>query len=49
MFQNVNIGPVAAGRGVALDDQLRQEFACKNRILANDSELDSTVEVTYST
>ena len=41
----LHIGPVAAGRGVALDDQLRQEFAYKNGILAYDSELDSVVEV----
>ena len=41
----LHIGPVAAGRGVALDDQLRQEFAYKNGILAYDSELDSAVEV----
>ena len=38
---------VAAGRGVALDDQLRQEFAYKNGILAYDSELDSVVESVY--
>ena len=41
----LHLGPVAAGRGVALDDQLRQEFAYKNGILAYDSELDSVVEV----
>ena len=41
----LHIGPVAAGRGVSLDDQLRQEFAYKNGILAYDSELDSVVEV----
>ena len=40
----LHLGPVAAGRGVALDDQLRQEFAYKNGILAYDSELDSVVE-----
>eukprot|EP00090_Calanus_glacialis_P045143 TRINITY_DN8213_c0_g1_i2.p1 TRINITY_DN8213_c0_g1~~TRINITY_DN8213_c0_g1_i2.p1 ORF type:complete len:565 (+),score=205.78 TRINITY_DN8213_c0_g1_i2:81-1775(+) len=43
----LHIGPVAAGRGVALDDQLRQEFAYKNGILAYDSELDSVVESIY--
>ena len=41
----LHLGPVAAGRGVALDDQLRQEFAYKNGVLAYDSELDSVVEV----
>jgi len=43
----LHVGPVAAGRGVALDDQLRQEFAYKNGILAYDSELDSAVESIY--
>jgi hypothetical protein len=41
----LHLGPIAAGRGVALDDQLRQEFAYKNGVLAYDSELDSVVEV----
>ena len=41
----LHLGPIAAGRGVSLDDQLRQEFAYKNGILAYDSELDSVVEV----
>ena len=45
----LHLGPVAAGRGVALDDQLRQEFAYKNGILAYDSELDSVVEVRSDT
>ena len=44
----LHVGPVAAGRGVALDDQLRQEFAYKNGILNYDSELDSTVEVSLT-
>ena len=44
----LHIGPVAAGRGVALDDQLRQEFAYKNGVLAYDSELDAAVEVTLT-
>ena len=35
------------GRGVSLDDQLRQEFAYKNGILCYDSELDSVVESVY--
>lgn len=43
----LHLGPVAAGRGVSLDDQLRQEFAYKNGILAYDSELDSVVESIY--
>jgi len=43
----LHLGPVAAGRGVALDDQLRQEFAYKNGVLAYDSELDSVVESIY--
>jgi len=43
----LHLGPVAAGRGVALDDQLRQEFAYKNGILAYDTELDSVVESIY--
>ena len=43
----LHLGPVAAGRGVALDDQLRQEFAYKNGVLAYDSELDSVVESVY--
>ena len=41
----LHLGPIASGRGVALDDQLRQEFAYKNGILAYDPELDSVVEV----
>ena len=43
----LHLGPVAAGRGVALDDQLRQEFAYKNGVLAYDTELDSVVESVY--
>jgi len=43
----IHLGPVAAGRGVSLDDQLRQEFAYKNGILAYDSELDSVVESVF--
>merc|ERR1719499_177480 len=46
-FPVLHLGPVAAGRGVSLDDQLRQEFAYKNGILAYDSELDSVVESIY--
>merc|ERR1712059_84144 len=43
----LHLGPVAAGRGVSLDDQLRQEFAYKNGILAYDTELYSVVESIY--
>ena len=43
----LHLGPVAAGRGVALDDSLRQEFAYKNGVLCYDSELDSVVESVY--
>lgn len=46
-FPVLHLGPVAAGRGVSLDDQLRQEFAYKNGILAYDSELDSVVDSVY--
>ena len=46
-FPLLHLGPVAAGRGVALDDQLRQEFAYKNGVLAYDTELDSVVESVY--
>ena len=35
------------GRGVSLNDQLRQEFAYKNGVLCYDSELDSVVESVY--
>ena len=37
----MHIGPVATGRVVSLDDQLRQEFAYHNSILAYDSGMDS--------
>lgn len=40
-------GPIAAGKSVALDDQLRQEYASRNGILAFDSELDAVVESIY--
>ena len=46
-FPLLHLGPVAAGRGVSLDDQLRQEFAYKNGVLAYDTELDSVVESVY--
>ena len=34
----LHLGPVAAGRGVALDDSLRQEFAYVNGVLCNEGE-----------
>ena len=43
----IHVGPVAAGKTVALDDQLRQEFAGRNGILAFDSELDYVIESIY--
>ena len=46
-FPVLHLGPIAAGRGVALDDQLRQEFAYKNGVLCYDGELDRVVESVY--
>lgn len=43
----LHVGPVAAGRGVALDDQLRQELAARHEIVAFDVELDAVVESIY--
>lgn len=43
----LHLGPVASGRHVALNDQLRQEMAAKNGILAFDNELDSVVDSIY--
>ena len=43
----LHLGPVAAGRQVSLDDQLRQEFSRRNGIVAFDSELDAVVESIY--
>jgi len=43
----LHMGPVAAGKLVAQDDQLRQDFAAKNGTLAYDSELGSVVESIY--
>jgi nucleoside phosphorylase len=43
----VHVGPVAAGKAVALDDQLRQELAARSGILAFDTELDAVVESIY--
>jgi len=43
----IHQGPVGSGKMVATDDQLRQEFAYKNGILAFDTELGSVVESVY--
>ena len=43
----LHLGPVATGRHVALNDQLRQEMAAGSGILAFDSELDSVVDSIY--
>jgi len=43
----LHLGPVATGRHVALNDQLRQEMASRNGVLAFDNELDSVVESIY--
>lgn len=40
----LHLGPVGAGKLVSNDDQLRQDFAYKNGILAFDTELGSVVE-----
>ena len=39
--------PIASGRPVALDDQLRQEYAARNGILAFDSDLETVIESIY--
>lgn len=43
----IHLGPVAAGRQVALDDQLRQEFSRRHGIVAFNTELDAVVESIY--
>ena len=43
----MHIGPVATGRVVSLDDQLRQEFAYHNSILAYDSVMDSKFVLSF--
>ena len=40
----IHLGPVAAGRRVALDDQLRQEFAARHGVKAFDGELDAVID-----
>ena len=43
----LHTGPIASGRPVALDDQLRQEYAARNGILAFDSDLETVIESIY--
>jgi len=43
----LHVGPVASGKSIALDDQLRQEYASRNGILAFDSDLETVVESIY--
>jgi len=43
----LHLGPVAAGRQVALDDQLRQEFSLRHSNIAFDTELDTVVDSIY--
>jgi len=40
----IHVGPMAAGRQVSRDDQLRQEFARRHGVLAFDTEFDSVLE-----
>ena len=40
-FPVLHLGPVAAGRGVSLDDQLRQEFAYKVTLLCPKQQTDN--------
>ena len=43
----LHLGPVASGRQIALDDQLRQEFSARHLIACFDTELDAVVESIY--
>lgn len=43
----VHLGPIAAGRQVSKDDQLRQDFASRFGILAFDTEYDAVIESVY--
>lgn len=43
----LHLGPVAAGRQIALHDQLRQEYSRRHGIVAFDTELDAVVESIY--
>ena len=43
----IHLGPIAAGRQISKDDQLRQDFATRNGILAYDSEYDAVIESVF--
>ncbi|XP_057375241.1 uncharacterized protein LOC130696178 isoform X2 [Daphnia carinata] len=43
----IHLGPIAAGRQVSKDDQLRQDFAARFGILAFDMEYDAVIESVY--
>ena len=43
----VHLGPIAAGRQISKDDQLRQDFAKRFDILAFDTEYDAVIESVY--
>lgn len=43
----VHFGPVASGKKIALDDQLRQEFAARFGTMCFDTELDAVLESIY--
>ncbi|XP_011504744.1 PREDICTED: uncharacterized protein LOC105367675 [Ceratosolen solmsi marchali] len=43
-FPQIHLAPVASGRRIARDDQLRQKFASRFGILAFDAEMDAVVD-----
>ncbi|XP_012269161.2 uncharacterized protein LOC105693664 isoform X2 [Athalia rosae] len=43
-YPRIHLAPVASGRQIARDDQLRQKFASKFGVLAFDAEMDAVVE-----
>ena len=43
----IHLGPIAAGRSVSKDDQLRQDFASRFGILAFDQEYDAVIDSVY--
>jgi nucleoside phosphorylase len=43
----IHLGPIAAGRQVSKDDQLRQDFANRFGILAFDKEYDTVIESVF--
>lgn len=43
----IHLGPIAAGRQVSKDDQLRQDFASRFGILAFDTEYDAVIESVF--